>query len=70
MTAESSASSLAFTSRLAHYFGAIADSLEWDHSSWVGLCSQLQLVRRNPGELTLSEIQLMLTERSRLGAVQ
>jgi len=70
MTAESSACSRAFISDLAHSFGAIADSLEWDHSSWVDLCSQLQRVQCDPGDLTLSEIQLTLVERSRLGAAQ
>jgi len=70
MTAESSVCSRTFTSRLAHCFGAIADSLEWDHSSWADLCGQLQLIRPDPGELTLSEIQLTLAERTQPGALQ
>jgi len=70
MSAQPSASNRAFTSRLAHCFGAIADSLDWDQSHWVALCSQLQRIRCDPGELTLTEIHVALLECSPLGTAQ
>lgn len=46
-----------FSARIAHLFGEIADTLDWDHSRWLALDVRLQAAGKVPEALTLDEIQ-------------
>lgn len=46
-----------FSARIAHHFGEIADTLDWDHSRWLALDVRLQATGKAPETLTLDEIQ-------------
>ncbi|MCT8358682.1 hypothetical protein NLA05_20845 [Xanthomonas citri pv. anacardii] len=46
-----------FSVRIAHYFGEIADTLDWDHTRWLALDACLQATGKQPDALTLAEIQ-------------
>lgn len=43
--------------QLAHFFGQIADTTEWNHACWQGLFARLLGAGKTPAELTLGEIQ-------------
>lgn len=45
-----------FAVRIAHHFGAIADTLDWDHSRWLTLDVRLQATGKAPEALTLAEV--------------
>jgi len=46
-----------FAVRIAHHFGEIADTLDWDHSRWLALDACLQVAGKAPEALTLGEVQ-------------
>ena len=46
-----------FSVRIAHHFGEIADTLDWDHTRWLALDACLQATGKQPDTLTLAEIQ-------------
>ncbi|HEL4771891.1 hypothetical protein EIELFIGP_03837 [Stenotrophomonas maltophilia] len=46
-----------FATRLAHHFGEIADTLDWDHSRWLALTVRLDATGKAPEALTLGEVQ-------------
>lgn len=46
-----------FAVRIAHHFGEIADTLDWDHSRWLALDACLQASGKSPESLTLAEVQ-------------
>jgi len=50
------------TVRLAHYFGDISDSLEWNSSAWVELEERLAATTRPLDSLTIGEIMQALAE--------
>lgn len=41
---------------IAHHFGEIADTLDWDHSRWLALDVRLQATGKAPEALTLAEV--------------
>lgn len=45
-----------FAVRIAHHFGEIADTLDWDHSLWLALDVRLQATGKAPEALTLAEV--------------
>lgn len=47
---------------LAHYFGDISDSLEWNSSAWVDLEKRLAATTRPLDSLTIGEIMQALSE--------
>ncbi|WP_425509227.1 hypothetical protein [Xanthomonas cannabis] len=57
-----------FSVRIAHYFGEIADTLDWDHSRWLALDACLQATGKHPDVLTLAEIQHAITGASQEAA--
>ncbi|WP_312320427.1 hypothetical protein [Stenotrophomonas sp.] len=46
-----------FPVRIAHHFGEIANTLEWDHSLWLALGVRLQGTGKAPDALTLAEVE-------------
>ncbi len=50
------------TVHLAHYFGDISDSLEWNSSAWVELEERLAATTRPLDSLTIGEIMQALAE--------
>ena len=42
--------------QIATYFGAIADTLEWNHDDWLALSARLQASGTPIGELTLRQV--------------
>jgi len=46
-----------FAVRIAHHFGEIADTLDWDHTRWLALDACLQVSGKPPEALTLGEVQ-------------
>lgn len=46
-----------FAVRIAHHFGEIADTLDWDHSRWLALDACLQASGKPAESLTLGEVQ-------------
>ncbi|MFK3844652.1 hypothetical protein [Stenotrophomonas sp. NPDC078853] len=46
-----------FAIRIAHHFGEIADTLDWDHSRWQALDACLQTTGKSVESLTLGEVQ-------------
>jgi hypothetical protein len=50
-----------FAVRLAHYFGEVADSLDWDHSRWLALTACLEATGKAPEALTLAEMKHAIT---------
>ncbi|OBU53744.1 hypothetical protein [Stenotrophomonas maltophilia] len=46
-----------FAVRIAHHFGDIADTLDWDHSRWLALSVRLDASGKAPDALTLGEVQ-------------
>lgn len=46
-----------FATRIAHHFGNIADTLDWDHSRWLALSARLVATGKGPEALTLGEVQ-------------
>lgn len=45
-----------FAVRIAHHFGEIADTFDWDHSRWLTLDVRLQATGKAPEALTLAEV--------------
>ncbi|MEK0267634.1 hypothetical protein [Stenotrophomonas rhizophila] len=45
-----------FAVRIAHHFGEIADTLDWDHSRWLALDVRLQATGKAPEALTLADV--------------
>lgn len=48
--------------QLAHFFGQIADTTEWNHACWQALFARLLGAGRTPAELTLGEIQTAIDQ--------
>lgn len=48
--------------QLAHFFGQIADTTEWNHACWQGLFARLLGAGKTPAELTLGEIQIAVDQ--------
>ncbi|UQA22130.1 hypothetical protein [Stenotrophomonas sp. NY11291] len=48
--------------QLAHFFGQIADTTEWNHACWQGLFARLLGAGKTPAELTLGEIQTAIDQ--------
>lgn len=46
-----------FAVRIAHHFGDIADTLDWDHSRWLALSVRLDATGKAPEALSLGEVQ-------------
>lgn len=42
--------------QLAHYFGQIADTLDWNHTAWLALQAALQALGKAPEALTLADV--------------
>ncbi|UKE73237.1 hypothetical protein [Xanthomonas graminis] len=42
--------------KLAHYFGQIADTLDWNHTAWLALQAALQALGKAPEALTLADV--------------
>lgn len=42
---------------IAHHFGEMANTLEWDHSIWLALVVRLQGIGKAPDALTLAEVE-------------
>jgi len=50
-----------FATCLAHYFGEVADTLDWDHCRWLALTARLEATGKAPEALTLAEVQHAIT---------
>jgi hypothetical protein len=48
--------------QIAHYFGQIADTTEWNHACWQALFSRLIGAGKAPEALTLGEIQIAIDQ--------
>jgi len=57
-----------FAVRIAHHFGEIADTLDWDHSRWLALDVRLQATGKAPEALTLAEVNAAITATVREAA--
>jgi hypothetical protein len=62
MSNDSLAAPSRVTVHLAHYFGDISDSLEWNSSAWVELEERLAATTRPLDSLTIGEIMQALAE--------
>jgi len=62
MTSANLAAPTRVTVHLAHYFGDISDSLEWNSSAWVELEERLAATTRPLDSLTIGEIMQALAE--------
>lgn len=62
MSNDSLAAPTRVTVHLAHYFGDISDSLEWNSSAWVELEERLAATTRPLDSLTIGEIMQVLSE--------
>ena len=52
-----------FAARLAHHFGLIADTLDWNHIDWLALTAKLEAVGKPADALTLGDIQAAIEGR-------
>jgi hypothetical protein len=57
-----------FAVRIAHHFGEIADTLDWDHSRWLALDVRLRATGKAPEALTLAEVNAAITATVREAA--
>lgn len=57
MSFETKAAPSRFAVRIAHHFGEIANTLDWDYSRWLALDVRLQAIGKAPEVLTLAEVQ-------------
>lgn len=62
MNSDNLAAPTRVTVHLAHYFGDISDSLEWNSSAWVELEERLAATTRPLDSLTIGEIMQALAE--------
>lgn len=62
MNSDNLAAPTRVTVHLAHYFGDISDSLEWNSSAWVDLEKRLAATTRPLDSLTIGEIMQALDE--------
>jgi len=62
MTSDNLAAPTRVTVHLAHYFGDISDSLEWNSSAWVELEERLAATTRPLDSLTIGEIMQALSD--------
>ncbi|QOY23266.1 hypothetical protein FYK61_18970 [Xanthomonas citri] len=42
--------------QIAHYFGLIANTLDWNHTAWLALQAKLQASGKAPEALTLADV--------------
>ncbi|AZR35769.1 hypothetical protein [Xanthomonas vasicola] len=42
--------------QIAHYFGLIADTLDWNHTAWLALQAKLQATGKAIHALTLADV--------------
>ncbi len=47
--------------QIAHYFGLIADTLDWNHTAWLALQAKLQAMGKAPEALTLADVEAAIT---------
>ncbi len=47
--------------QIAHYFGLIADTLDWNHAAWLGLQAKLQAMGKAPEALTLADVEAAIS---------
>lgn len=57
-----------FAVRIAHHFGEIADTLDWDHSRWLALDVRLHATGKAPEALTLAEVNAAIAATVREAA--
>ncbi len=43
--------------QIAHYFGLIADTLDWNHGDWLALAARLQAHGKPVHALTLADVE-------------
>ena len=51
--------------QIATYFGAIADTIEWNHEAWLALSARLQASGTPIGDLSLHQVHTCITETAR-----
>lgn len=47
--------------QIAHYFGLIADTLDWNHTAWLALQAKLQAMGKAPEALTLADVEAAIS---------
>lgn len=47
--------------QVAHYFGLIADTLDWNHTDWLALGARLEASGKPVHALTLADIETAVT---------
>jgi len=47
--------------QIAHYFGLIADTLDWNHTDWLALAARLEAFGRPVHALTLADVETAVT---------
>lgn len=47
--------------QIAHFFGLIADTLDWNHTAWLALQAKLQAIGKAPEALTLADVKAAIS---------
>lgn len=47
--------------QIAHYFGLIADTLDWNHTEWLALAARLEACGKPVHALTLADVEKAVT---------
>lgn len=63
MSHDTAAAPTRFAARLAHHFGLIADTLDWNHIDWLALIVMLEAAGKPADALTLGDIQAAIEGR-------
>lgn len=63
MSYDTAAAPTRFAARLAHHFGLIADTLDWNHIDWLALIVMLEAAGKPADALTLGDIQAAIEGR-------
>ena len=60
MSNDTAAAPLRLAARIAHHFGLIADTLDWNHADWLALTATLEAAGKPAEALTLGQIQAVI----------
>ena len=60
MSNDTAAAPLRLAARIAHHFGLIADTLDWNHADWLALAATLEAAGKPAEALTLGQIQAVI----------